>query len=61
LSFFAFTYKWDDQADFIDQAFWDSNPTSGEIIEATFGTAGKLTTAYTQHWSGYTSSTCLSA
>ncbi|MCX6823664.1 MAG: right-handed parallel beta-helix repeat-containing protein [candidate division SR1 bacterium] len=46
-------------ANFLSGAFWDNNPTSGDIIKALYGSGGGQT-AYTQNWSGYTSGSCLS-
>ena len=46
-------------ANFLSGAFWDNNPTSGDIIKALYGSGGGQT-AYTQNWSGYTFGSCLS-
>jgi hypothetical protein len=47
-----------DNDNFINKSFWNTNPTSGQIINALFGdgngngTGGTDTTAYTRHWTG---------
>jgi hypothetical protein len=47
---------WDNH-NFINDSFWRNNPTSGQIKEAIFGSAGDTKTAYTQERSSNPCST----
>jgi hypothetical protein len=58
LSYFGVTYQWSNNNDFIDQEFWDGDPTNNEIIDAIYGNGFDTVTAYTQNWSTYTSTSC---
>lgn len=47
---------------YIDSTFWNNNPTTEDIIQALYGSGDDgIWTIYTQHWTGYTSGSCLSA
>ena len=41
-----------DNDQFLDESFWDQDPSDGNILCALFGSGGTDKTAYTQFWSG---------
>ncbi|MCX6823260.1 MAG: right-handed parallel beta-helix repeat-containing protein [candidate division SR1 bacterium] len=45
---------------YLSASFWNSNPSAQDVINALYGT-GDGGTIYTNHWSGYTSASCLDA
>lgn len=65
-AFFANATTWTvgaitwDNSNYLTWSFRDQNPTTGDIITALYG-SGDENTAYTQHWSGYTSGSCLAS
>lgn len=47
-----------DNMNFLSQTFWDLGPSSGNIIQALFGTNTDAKTAYTENRSGYITGDC---
>ena len=47
-----------DNMNFISQTFWNTSPTSGNIVQSMFGTSQSGATAYTKNRSGYAGGDC---
>jgi len=48
------------QSSFLNQSFWNANPTTGDIITALYG-SGNEWTIYTSNWTGYNAGSCLTS
>lgn len=53
--------SWNNQESFIDQTFWDADPTTGDIVVALYGSGSDTWTVYNTYRTWYITENCLSA